>query len=314
MAYELKLFSGNANRALAEEIALYLRVPLADVEVSRFSDGEVFVQVNENVRGADVFVVQPTCPPVNDNLMELLIMIDAFKRASAHRITAVLPYYGYARQDRKVQGRMPISAKLVADLLEAAGVDRVLALDLHAGQIQGFFNIPVDHLFAGPVVMIDYLRKKDLKDAVIVAPDAGGVERARAIAKRLSAGLAIIDKRREGPNSAVAMHLIGDVEGRDAVVIDDMIDTAGTLAQAVGAVQREGARRILACGVHPVLSGPAIDRIKASPIEEVVVTNTIPLPADKRAAARLTVLTVAPLLGEAIRRIHDEESVSTLFV
>jgi ribose-phosphate pyrophosphokinase len=314
MAYELKLFSGNANRALAEEIALYLHVPLADVEVSRFSDGEVFVQVNENVRGADVFVVQPTCPPVNDNLMELLIMIDAFKRASAHRITAVLPYYGYARQDRKVQGRMPISAKLVADLLEAAGVDRVLALDLHAGQIQGFFNIPVDHLFAGPVVMIDYLRKKDLKNAVIVAPDAGGVERARAIAKRLSAGLAIIDKRREGPNSAVAMHLIGDVEGRDAVVIDDMIDTAGTLAQAVGAVQREGARRILACGVHPVLSGPAIDRIKASPIEEVVVTNTIPLPADKRAAARLTVLTVAPLLGEAIRRIHDEESVSTLFV
>jgi ribose-phosphate pyrophosphokinase len=314
MTYELKLFSGNANRALAEEIALYLRVPLADVEVSRFSDGEVFVQVNENVRGADVFVVQPTCPPVNDNLMELLIMIDAFKRASAHRITAVLPYYGYARQDRKVQGRMPISAKLVADLLEAAGVDRVLALDLHAGQIQGFFNIPVDHLFAGPVVMIDYLRKKDLKNAVIVAPDAGGVERARAIAKRLSAGLAIIDKRREGPNSAVAMHLIGDVEGRDAVVIDDMIDTAGTLAQAVGAVQREGARRILACGVHPVLSGPAIDRIKASPIEEVVVTNTIPLPADKRTAARLTVLTVAPLLGEAIRRIHDEESVSTLFV
>jgi ribose-phosphate pyrophosphokinase len=314
MAYELKLFSGNANRALAEEIAQYLHVPLADVEVSRFSDGEVFVQVNENVRGADVFVVQPTCPPVNDNLMELLIMIDAFKRASAHRITAVLPYYGYARQDRKVQGRMPISAKLVADLLEAAGVDRVLALDLHAGQIQGFFNIPVDHLFAGPVVMIDYLRKKDLKDAVIVAPDAGGVERARAIAKRLSAGLAIIDKRREGPNSAVAMHLIGDVEGRDTVVIDDMIDTAGTLAQAVGAVQREGARRILACGVHPVLSGPAIDRIKASPIEEVVVTNTIPLAADKRAAARLTVLTVAPLLGEAIRRIHDEESVSTLFV
>jgi ribose-phosphate pyrophosphokinase len=314
MAYELKLFSGNANRALAEEIAQYLHVPLADVEVSRFSDGEVFVQVNENVRGTDVFVVQPTCPPVNDTLMELLIMIDAFKRASAHRITAVLPYYGYARQDRKVQGRMPISAKLVADLLEAAGVDRVLALDLHAGQIQGFFNIPVDHLFAGPVVMIDYLRKKDLRDAVIVAPDAGGVERARAIAKRLSAGLAIIDKRREGPNSAVAMHLIGDVEGRDAVVIDDMIDTAGTLAQAVGAVQREGARRILACGVHPVLSGPAIERIKASPIEEVVVTNSIPLPPDKRAAARITVLTVAPLLGEAIRRIHDEESVSTLFV
>jgi len=314
MSYELKLFTGNANRALAEEIAQYLHVPLGDAEVSRFSDGEVFVQVNENVRGTDVFIIQPTCPPVNDSLMELLIMIDAFKRSSAHRITAVLPYYGYARQDRKVQGRMPISAKLVADLLEAAGVDRVLALDLHAGQIQGFFSVPVDHLFAGPVVMIDYLRKKDLKDAVIVAPDAGGVERARAIAKRLSAGLAIIDKRREGPNSAVAMHLIGDVDGRDAVVIDDMIDTAGTLAQAVGAVQREGARRILACGVHPVLSGPAIERIKASPIEEVIVTNSIPLSADKRTAARITVLTVAPLLGEAIRRIHDEESVSTLFV
>ena len=313
MAYELKLFSGNANRSLAEEIAQYLRLPLGDTEVSRFSDGEVFVQVNESVRGADVFVVQPTCPPVNDTLMELLIMIDAFKRASAHRITAVLPYYGYGRQDRKVQPRVPISAKLVADLMEAAGVDRVLALDLHAGQIQGFFNIPVDHLFAAPVVMIDYLRKKDLKDPVIVAPDAGGVERARAIAKRLNAGLAIIDKRREGPNSAVAMHLIGDVEGRDAVVIDDMIDTAGTLMQAVTTVEREGARRILACGVHPVLSGPAIDRIKASGLEEVVVTNSIPVSEEKR-AARVTVLSVAPLLGEAIRRIHDEESVSTLFV
>jgi ribose-phosphate pyrophosphokinase len=314
MAFELKLFSGNANRPLAEEIAQYLRVLLSDAEVSRFSDGEVFVQFNENVRGADVFIVQPTCPPVNDSLMELLIMVDALKRASAHRITAVLPYYGYARQDRKVQGRVPISAKLVADLMEAAGVDRVLALDLHAGQIQGFFNIPVDHLFAAPVVMIDYLRKKELHDPVIVSPDAGGVERARAIAKRLSAGLAIIDKRREGPNSAVAMHLIGDVEGRDAIVIDDMIDTAGTLVQAVGAIQREGARRILACGVHAVLSGPALERIKASPIEEVVVTNSVPLPPEKRNAARITVLTVAPLLGEAIRRIHDEESVSTLFV
>jgi ribose-phosphate pyrophosphokinase len=313
MSYELKLFTGNANPALAEEIAQYLRQPVSDAEVTRFSDGEVFVQVNENVRGADVFVVQPTCPPVNDTLMELLIMIDALKRASAHRITAVLPYYGYARQDRKVQPRVPISAKLVADLLEAAGVDRVLALDLHAGQIQGFFNIPVDHLFANQV-MIDYLDKKDLKDTVVVAPDAGGVERARHIAKRLGAGLAIIDKRREGPNAAVAMHLIGEVEGRDAVVIDDMIDTAGTLVQAVGAVQREGARRILACGVHAVLSGPAIERIKASPIEEVVVTNSIPLTLDKRTAARITVLTVAPLLGEAIRRIHDEESVSTLFI
>jgi ribose-phosphate pyrophosphokinase len=312
MTYELKLFSGNANRSLAEEIAQYLRIPLSDAEVTRFSDGEVFVQVNANVRGADVFVVQPTCPPVNDTLMELLVMIDAFKRASARRITAVLPYYGYARQDRKAQPRVPITARLVADLLEAAGVDRVLALDLHAGQIQGFFNIPVDHLFAAPVI-IDYLGKKDLKDPVIVSPDAGGVERARAIAKRLHAGLAIIDKRREGPNVAVVMYLIGDVAGKEAVVIDDMIDTAGTLIQAVGALERGGASRILACGVHPVLSGPAIERIKASPLEEVVVTNSIPVSSEKR-AARVTVLSVAPLLGEAIRRIHDEESVSTLFV
>jgi ribose-phosphate pyrophosphokinase len=312
MAYELKLFTGNANPALAAEIAHYLHVPLSDAEVTRFSDGEVYVQINENVRGADVFLIQPTCPPVNDTLMELLIMTDAVKRASARRITAVLPYYGYARQDRKVQPRVPISAKLVADLLEAAGIDRVLALDLHAGQIQGFFKIPVDHLFAAPV-MIDYLGKKELRDPVIVAPDAGGVERARAIAKRLNAGLAIIDKRRVGPNSAVAMHLIGDVRGQDAVVIDDMIDTAGTLIQAVGALEREGARRILACGVHPVLSGPAVERIVTSPLEEVVVTNSIPVSAEKR-AARVTVLSVAPLLGEAIRRIHDEESVSTLFV
>jgi ribose-phosphate pyrophosphokinase len=314
MAYELKLLTGNANRALAEEIAQYLHVSLADAEVTRFSDGEVYVQVNENVRGADVFVIQPTCPPVNDTLMELLIMVDAMKRASARRITAVLPYYGYARQDRKVQSRVPISARLVADLLEAAGIDRVLALDLHAGQIQGFFSVPVDHLFAGPVVMIDYLKKKDLQDPVIVAPDAGGVERARAIAKRFDAGLAIIDKRRDGVNSAVAMHLIGDVKGRDAIVIDDIIDTAGTLLQAVTAIDHGGARRILACGVHPVLSGPAIDRIKGSPIEEVVVTNTIPVTEAKRLSSRITVLTVAPLLGEAIRRIHDEESVSTLFL
>jgi ribose-phosphate pyrophosphokinase len=313
MSYELKLFTGNANRPLAEEIAQYLHVPMGDAEVSRFSDGEVYVQINENVRGTDVFLIQPTCPPVNDTLMELLIMIDAVKRASAHRITAVLPYYGYARQDRKVQPRVPITAKLVADLLEAAGINRVLALDLHAGQIQGFFKVPVDHLFAGPVVMIDYLRKKELHDPVIVAPDAGGVERARAIAKRFNAGLAIIDKRREGPNQAAAMHLIGEVKGRDAVVIDDMVDTAGTLIQAVSALAREGARRILACGVHAVLSGPALERLAASPLEEVVVTNSIPVSAAKR-AARVTVLSVAPLLGEAIRRIHDEESVSTLFV
>ncbi len=312
MAYELKLFSGNANRPLADEISQYLRVPLGDADVDRFSDGEIFVQINENVRGADVFLIQPTCPPVNDNLMELLVLIDALKRASARRITAVLPYYGYGRQDRKVQPRVPITAKLVADLLTAAGVDRVMALDLHAGQIQGFFNIPVDHLFAAPVI-IDYLGKKDLRDPVIVSPDAGGVERARAIAKRLKANLAIIDKRRDGPNVAVFMHLIGDVLGKDVVIIDDLIDTAGTLVQAVEALQREGARRVLACGVHPVLSGPAVERIRVSVLEEVIVTNSIPVSEAKR-AARVTVLTVAPLLGEAIRRIHDEESVSTLFV
>jgi ribose-phosphate pyrophosphokinase len=309
---ELQLFSGNAHPALAAEIADYMKLRVGAADVTRFSDGEVFVQINENVRGSDVFVIQPTCPPVNDNLMELLVMIDAFKRASAGRITAVLPYYGYARQDRKVQSRVPITAKLVADLLTSAGVDRVLALDLHAGQIQGFFNIPVDHLFAGPPVIVDYLSKKDLRDPVVVAPDAGGVERARAIAKRLNAGLAIIDKRRDGPNVAVVMHLIGDVKDKDAIVIDDMIDTAGTLVQAVGALEREGARRIIAGGVHAVLSGPAVQRLKAAPIEEIVVTNSIPLAPDKLLPS-MTVLTVAPLLGEAIRRIHDEESVSTLF-
>jgi len=312
MAYELKLITGNANRPLAEEIARDLRIPLADAEVSRFSDGEVFVQINENVRGADVFVIQPTCPPVNDNLMELLVMIDALKRASARRITAVLSYYGYARQDRKVQPRVPITAKLVADLITAAGCQRVLALDLHAGQIQGFFDIPVDHLFAAPV-MIDYLGKKDLTDPVVVAPDAGGVERARAMAKRIRAGLAIIDKRREGTNVSVFMHLIGEVKGKDVVVIDDMIDTGGTLLQAVDALKREGARRILACGVHPVLSGPAIARIEGSALEEVIVTNSIPVGPEKR-NKKITVLTVAPLLAEAIRRIHAEESVSGLFV
>jgi ribose-phosphate pyrophosphokinase len=312
MPYELKLFTGNANRALAEEIAASLGTTLGQAEVSRFSDGEIFVQIDENIRGADAFIVQPTCPPVNDSLMELLIMLDAFKRASAQRITAVLPYYGYARQDRKVQSRMPISAKLVADLITAAGAHRVLALDLHAGQIQGFFNIPVDHLFAAPV-MIDYIAKLNLSDPVVVSPDAGGVERARAIAKRLHAGLAIIDKRRDGPNVAVFMHLIGDVKGRDAVVIDDMIDTAGTLVQAADALKREGARRILACGVHAVLSGPAMARLEGSPLEELIVTNSIPVGKDKL-LPKVTVLSVAPLLAEAIRRIHDEESVSTLFV
>jgi ribose-phosphate pyrophosphokinase len=313
MANELKLFSGNANRPLAEEIAQHLHMRLGDADVSRFSDGEVYVQINENVRGQDVFVVQPTCPPVNDHLMELLVMIDAFKRASARRITAVLPYYGYGRQDRKVMPRVPITAKLVADLITTAGCHRVLAVDLHAGQIQGFFDIPVDHLFAAPPVIVDYLAKKDLKDPVLVSPDAGGVERARAIAKRLNAGLAIIDKRRDGPNVSVFMYLIGDVKDKDVVVIDDMIDTAGTLIQAVEAVKREGARRVLACAVHGVLSGPAIKRIESSALEEVVITNSVPLTPDK-ANPKIHVLSVAPLLAEAIRRIHDEESVSTLFV
>jgi len=312
MPYELKLFSGNAHRALALEIADALGIPLGQATVSRFSDGELFVQIDENVRGADVFVVQPTCPPVNDNIMELLVMLDALKRASAQRITAVLPYYGYGRQDRKVQPRVPISAKLVADLITVAGAQRLLALDLHAGQIQGFFDIPVDHLFAAPVI-IDYLATERLEDLVVVSPDAGGVERARAIAKRVSASLAIIDKRRDSPNVAVVMHLIGDVKGRDAVIIDDMIDTAGTLVQAADALEREGARRILACGVHPVLSGPAIPRIEGSPLEKVIVTNSIPLGRDRQ-HPKITVLSVAPLLAEAIRRIHDEESVSTLFV
>lgn len=312
MPYELKLFSGNAHRALAEEIARTLKVPLGQATVSRFSDGEVFVQVDENVRGADVFVVQPTCPPVNDNLVELLVMLDAFKRASAQRITAVLPYYGYGRQDRKVQPRVPISAKLVADLITVAGANRVLALDLHAGQIQGFFDIPVDHLFAAPVV-IEHVQRLGLDDLVVVAPDAGGVERARAIAKRLRASLAIVDKRREGPNVSLFMHLIGDVRGRDCLIIDDMIDTAGTLVQAADALKREGARRIFACGVHAVLSGPALARIEGAPLEQVIVTNSIPLPREKQ-HPRITVLSVAPLLAEAIRRIHDEESVSTLFV
>jgi ribose-phosphate pyrophosphokinase len=308
----MKLFSGNANRPLAGAIATCLELPLGDADVSRFSDVEVYVQINENVRGEDVFIVQPTCPPVNDTLMELLVMIDAFKRASARRITAVLPYYGYGRQDRKLQSRVPISAKLVADLITAAGVHRVLALDLHAGQIQGFFNIPVDHLFAAPV-LIDHLAAMDLGDTVLVSPDAGGVERARAIAKRLRSSLAIIDKRRDGPNVAVFMHLIGDVKDRDVIVIDDMIDTAGTLVQAVEAVMREGARRVIACGVHGILSGPAIERIRAAEIEALVITDSVPLPPEKR-LPQIQVLSVAPLLAEAIRRIHSEESVSTLFV
>jgi len=308
----LIVFAGNANRTLAQEIVEYLGVPLGQAEVSQFSDGEVFVQILENVRGADVFVIQPTCPPVNHHLMELLVMIDALRRASAYRITAVIPYYGYARQDRKVQPRVPISAKLVADLIAVSGVNRILTMDLHAGQIQGFFNIPVDHLYAAPV-LLRYFQGRGWDGGVVVAPDAGGVERARAFAKRLGTSLAFIDKRREGPNEAKVMHIIGEVGDRDVIIVDDMIDTAGTITQAVTALKKEGARRIFASCTHPVLSGPAIERIESSAIEEVVVTNTIPLD-ERRTSKRLTVLSVAPLLGEAIDRIHRETSVSSLFI
>ena len=312
MADRLILFSGNANRALSQEIADYLDVPLGDAEVSRFADDEILVQIFENVRGADVFVIQPTCRPVNENLMELLVLIDALKRASAWRITAVMPYFGYGRQDRKVQPRVPITAKLVADLLTAAGVHRVLTMDLHAGQIQGFFTTPVDHLYAAPV-LLRFFEERRLGDAVVVSPDAGGVERARAFAKRLGSPLAFIDKRRTGPNEAKVMHIVGDVEGRDVIVVDDMIDTAGTLTQAVPALLEKGAKRIFASCTHPVLSGPAVERIDGSALEEVVVTNTIPLPEGGK-SKKLTILSVAPLLGEAISRIHKEESVSSLFV
>jgi ribose-phosphate pyrophosphokinase len=317
MAGELVLTSGRANPRLSQEIAESLGMRLAETDVMEFSDGEVFVQVNENVRGADVFVIQPTCHPVNRNIMELLIMIDALKRASAFRITAVIPYYGYGRQDRKVQPRVPITAKLVADLITAAGAHRVLTMDLHAGQIQGFFNIPVDHLFAAPV-LLQYFQERlgqgTWKDLVVVSPDAGGVERARAFAKRLGTSLAIMDKRRTGPNEAKIMHVIGDVKGRDVILLDDMIDTAGSITQAVQALRLEGARRIVASCTHAVLSGQAIERLERSEIEEVVVTNTIPLREDLACAKKVTVLSVAPLLGEAIRRIHTETSVSSLFV
>ena len=309
---QLILFSGNANPTLAQEIAEYLGVPMGVADVSQFSDGEVYVQLNENVRGADVFVVQPTSPPVDHHLMELLIMIDSLRRASAHRITAVIPYFGYARQDRKVQPRVPISAKLVADLIAISGANRVLTMDLHAGQIQGFFNIPVDHLYAAPV-LLRYFQEQECHEAVVVAPDAGGVERARAFAKRLGTSLAFIDKRREGPNDAKVMHIVGDVKDRDVIIVDDIIDTAGTIAQSVEALRKEGARRIYASCTHPVLSGPAIERIENSALEEMVVTNTIPLD-ERRSSKKLSVLSVAPLLGEAIDRIHRETSVSSLFV
>jgi ribose-phosphate pyrophosphokinase len=316
MTAELVLTAGNANRPLAQEIASSLGTRLVQAEVSQFSDGEVFVQVNENVRGADVFVLQPTCPPVNHNLMELLIMVDTLRRASAFRITAVIPYYGYGRQDRKIQPRVPITAKLVADLIAAAGTHRVLTMDLHAGQIQGFFNLPVDHLFAAPV-LLEYFQQRlaegAWQDLVVVAPDAGGVERARAFAKRLGTSLAIMDKRRTGANEAKIMHVIGDVRGRDVILLDDIIDTAGTIVQAVSALKEEGARRVLASCTHAVLSGQAVARLERSVIEEVVITNTIPLREDQQ-SKKITVLSVAPLLAEAIHRIHTETSVSSLFV
>lgn len=312
MSRELMIFSGNANLPLAQEICGYLGTKLGEATVSSFSDGEIRVKIEENVRGADVFVVQSTCDPVNDSLMELLIMIDALKRSSANRITAVLPYFGYARQDRKDQPRVPISAKLVADLISTAGTDRVLTMDLHAGQIQGFFNVPVDHLYALPV-LLDYITKKKVNDLVIVSPDAGGVERARAFAKRLQANLAIIDKRREGPNQAQIMNIIGDVEGKSALLLDDMIDTAGTIVQGASACAEKGAREVWTACTHAVLSGPALERLQNSCVSQVVVTNTIPLRGKEQACPKLHQLSVAPLLGEAIRRIHEDESVSSLF-
>lgn len=309
----IKLFSGNANKPLAKEIADYLGIPLSDATVSTFADGEIMVQINENVRGTDVFLVQPTCDPVNHNIMELLLLVDALKRASARRITAVIPYYGYARQDRKVLPRVPISAKLVADLITVAGTNRVLTIDLHVGQIQGFFNIPVDHLYAAPVLS-KYVKEKYSDKTVIVSPDAGGVERARAFAKRLKASLAIIDKRREKANVSQVMNVIGDVKGKNAILLDDIIDTAGTITQAVSAIKEKGARHLIAACTHAVLSAPAIEKINKSELEEVIVTNTIPTASKQKKCKKITVLSVSSLLGEAIKRTHEESSVSSLFV
>jgi ribose-phosphate pyrophosphokinase len=313
MANEMKIFAGNANRPLADEICRYLRIPLGAATVSTFSDGEIMVAIEENVRGMDVFVIQSCSDPVNKHIMELLILCDALKRSSARRITAVIPYYGYGRQDRKEQPRVPVTAKLVADLITVAGANKVVCMDLHAGQIQGFFNIPVDNLYATPVIL-DYVQKLGLKDLVVVSPDAGGVLRARAFAKRLNAGLAIIDKRREGPNQTKIMNIIGEVAGKDVFLLDDMIDTAGTIVQGAQACADAKARRILTGCTHAVLSGPAIERLNNSKLDEVVVTNTVPLAGKDKACQKIKILSVAPLLGEAIRRIHNEESVSSLFV
>jgi ribose-phosphate pyrophosphokinase len=311
---EVKIFAGSSNRPLAESICRYVGVSLGQAEVGRFSDGEVQVEITENVRGGDVFVIQSTSTPTNDNLMELLLMLDAFKRASAQRITAVVPYYGYARQDRKVSPRVPISAKLVADLITTAGASRVLTVDLHAGQIQGFFNVPVDNVYATPV-LLQYLKNRlGGREVTVISPDAGGVERARAFAKRLDAGLAIIDKRRSRPNEVAEMQIIGEVRGRAAVIVDDIVDTAGTLTAAGGAVRAAGAPLVLACATHAVLSGPAIERLTKSAIDELIVTDTIPLRPQAESLPKIKVLTVSSLLGEAIRRTHDEASISSLFV
>ncbi|HLC15826.1 MAG TPA: ribose-phosphate pyrophosphokinase [Thermodesulfovibrionia bacterium] len=313
MAGEIKLFTGNANQPLAEEIAAYLRTEMGQAVISTFSDGEVQVMINENVRCMDIFIIQPTCAPVNDNLMELLLMIDAFKRASAKRITAVMPYYGYARQDRKTQPRVPISARLIADLLTAAKVDRILTIELHAGQIQGFFNIPVDNLYTIGV-FLDYFKQTQTNDIVIVSPDAGGVERASKYAKKLGSSIAIIDKRRDAPNVSHAMNVVGDVNGLDAIIIDDLVDTAGTITQAASALKEKGARRVISACTHAVLSGPALERINNSVIDELVITNTIPMNSKLEQCSKLKVLSVASLLGEAIVRIHKGTSVSSLFL
>jgi ribose-phosphate pyrophosphokinase len=310
---KLRVFTGNSNVSLSHMICEHLGIPLGKAQVKKFSDGEINVEINESVRGMDVFVVQSTSPPVNDHLMELLILIDALKRASAARINAVIPYYGYARQDKKVFPRASISAKLIADLITTAGASRLLTIELHASQIQGFFNIPVDHLYASPI-LLDYLKERFQGDLVIVSPDAGGVERARAFAKRLNVALAIIDKRRDMPNVAKVMYIIGDVQGKDSMLLDDIVDTAGTLSNAAFALKEEGAENLYAYCTHPVLSGRAIERLMESPLQEVIVTDTIPLRGEAVSCKKLKVLSVAPLLAEAIKRIHRDESVSSLFV
>jgi ribose-phosphate pyrophosphokinase len=313
MLRDLKIFSGNAHPQLAGEITAHLNIPLSKAELRKFSDGEIFVELKENVRGADVYIIQPTCTPVNDHLMELVIMVDALRRASARRITAVVPYYGYARQDRKNAPRVPISAKVVAEMFMVVGVRRVLCMDLHAGQIQGFFNIPVDHLYAAPVIL-KYITENFGDDVIMVSPDAGGVERTRAFAKRLNSGLAIIDKRRDKPNECEAMHVVGDVKGKTAILMDDMVDTAGTLCAGAKTLLENGAKEVHACCSHPVLSGPAIERINNSELKSLVVTNSIPLRGDALKCEKIVVLSVSRLLAEAIDRIHNEDSVSSLFV